>query len=328
MSMFGKLKRSLGLYNHVARAASTDERPYVADGEIIGGFEAGQRSDRVGSSFDYGTPPEVYLYRAVDNIRSAVLDAERNDPIVNSIINKLVRGTVGAKGFIPHCSDDSVLDLIERQSRRENFSADAKTSRAEFIRLAIRYIIRDGEVLVKRHRKFDNAGGFALQIIDPGYLFTSLVGDAHVFGSNRVRLGIEENQYGKTVGYHFKGDPRSHLSSHTYYSGRTYREPADDYLHLFPPLYTGQPRGVSSFAPVLHLILLSMKYRKTAMTAAEVAAFAAIIAKTMTGAPAVGQPIRQARHGRGVCIRHPEGKGFHSANREARHATGHARKDP
>ena len=260
-----------------------------------------------GRRFDTYSTPQNYLQSDLDRIRALAQDAERNDPIVNSIINKITRGVVAASGFIPRCNDsryqkeaEEVIALIDEQSKRGRFSADGTMSRAEFVRLAIRHIIRDGEVLIRRHRRFKNDGKYALQMIDVGYLYTEQTGFVFGDSGNTVNLGVDTDEFGRPVGYLLRGKPNSHWSLYSYYgSGDVKRYPADDFLHLFFGQYAEQTRGISFFAPVLDLLEMVNRYRKSEVHAARVNSSLHIVGKSTTGGAVGGERVKFAPEGSG-----------------------------
>ena len=302
MGWSGKIARALGLYGRVDKSDSG--RNFEGTGVI--GYESAREDPRIrGRNVNTHATPKNYLRSDLDEIRALAQDAERNDPLVNSIIQKITRGVVGATGFLPRCNDsryqreaDEVIALIEAQSRRANFSADGQMTRAEFVRLAIRHIIRDGEVLIRRHRRFKNEGRYALQMVDVGYMYTERTGAGVVVDGNKVDLGVENDEFGRPLAYWFRGDPNNPLSAYTYFNGGGYtRHKADDFIHLFFRQYSEQPRGVSFFAPVLDLLEMVKRYRKSEVHAARVGSALHIVGKTTTGGAVGGDRVKFAAEG-------------------------------
>ena len=301
MGMTGKIARALGLGEYGKLQKQRSSENYTGTG-LGGGYQAAQSNPRLRGKQDISSSatPESYLYYAVDEIRALANKAERNDPIANSIINKIVRGVVGSHGFIPRSKNAEIVRLINEHSDREYFCTDGRTSRAEFIRLVLRYIIRDGEALIRRVKRFDNPHKFALQIIDPGYLFTQRTGYGDQATGNKVRLGVETDQWGRVAAYHFRGEQKDIMSTWSYYTGGwTRREPAEDFIHLFLPMYAEQVRGVSWFAPVLDQLEMAKRYRDSELHAARINSFLGVVGKTNTGAPVAGTPAKPFQIGEG-----------------------------
>ncbi len=107
---------------------------------------------------------------------------------------------------------------------------------------------RDGEFCVALHPGFDNAYGFALQVIDVDRLATWLNRNASE-GQNAIAAGVEVDGYGKPVAYHFAaGDVHG--------SRATNRVEARTLLHRFVVQRPEQKRGI----PWMHASMLSMHY--------------------------------------------------------------------
>jgi lambda family phage portal protein len=111
----------------------------------------------------------------------------------------------------------------------------------------VRATARDGECVVALHPGYDNAYGFALQIIDVDRLATWLSREA-ADGVNAIAGGVEIDGYGKPVAYHF--------TSGTKASRSTTRMDARSTLHRFVMQRPEQKRGI----PWMHASMLSMHY--------------------------------------------------------------------
>jgi len=125
-------------------------------------------------------------------------------------------------------------------------SADRRLSWIGIQQLAVRTEAQDGEALVRMLPGFDNAYGFALQLLDPDQLDIDYNRPASR-GVNEIRLGIEIDKWGAAVAYHCWS---SHPSDSRFDRERI-RIPADQMIHLFMVERPGQTRGVPWAAPVI-----------------------------------------------------------------------------
>ena len=123
--------------------------------------------------------------------------------------------------------------------------------------LAVRAWLESGEVFMRRRpRRLD--GDFEvpvqIQLIESDYV-PLLDTDTYpgLIKGNRIRSGIEINQYGRKVAYwvyrdHPGDTSRGVISIDT---GKLIRVPAEEMRHIFEPKRPGQLRGVSMLAPML-----------------------------------------------------------------------------
>ena len=257
-----------------------------------GGWIAGRDDDSMLSKWvlDSSTPPSAYLHDQLDKLRARARWACQNDEIAASFLNKITRAVVGDKGFMPTNVSEKHAEAIAMHSRSANFCTDGRTSRAEFERLIVKHIVRDGEVFIVRHNNF--AGGdqsrFALSIIDPAYLYTDRFSGAYDYKGNRVRLGVEVDNFGRAVAYHFRGRNNSSESLWTYWSGDIKRVSAENVLHLYTSDYADVNRGVSWLAPVLSTMEQLRRYRAIALKVARWGAKVAVSTENRAGDPVDG----------------------------------------
>lgn len=147
-------------------------------------------------------------------------------------------------------ADTEARVAIERAfadwGRRENCDVTGKRSWRAMQAACVATEARDGEYFLRLvfDRKV-NKYGFALQMIDPQRCPVDYDrADIDAAGSY-IRQGIEFNEYGKPIAYHFT-DGSSGRSSLAYsYAGRSYiRVDASEIIHGFFSEFPGQKRGL------------------------------------------------------------------------------------
>lgn len=141
---------------------------------------------------------------------SRARDLERNSDVAEAIIDAFERNVVGAgltlQAKVPKSvpGADQINQKIEKLwrefSKAENCDITATQSLEEIEEMLVRRYVVDGGILIVKVFTDDKRFPFKLQVrevdeLDP--LTTS-------FGRNRVVDGIEINQFGRPVAYHFK----------------------------------------------------------------------------------------------------------------------------
>lgn len=145
--------------------------------------------------------------------------------------------------------DDAVNDALEADwlewGRKGNCDVSGKLSWREIQCLAVETAARDGEFIVRKiYGKDAGPHGFALQMIDPQRLPVQYNVDRYGRDGGFIRHGIEHNQFGRPVAFHFSS---TDTDAGGYYSisGRGFeRIPADEIIHEYITELVGQRRGL------------------------------------------------------------------------------------
>lgn len=135
-------------------------------------------------------------------------------------------------------------------SKKKNASVCGTQSFKDLCNTALETVARDGEVLIRKIRGYDNPFRFALQIIEADHLDEQL--NRELPNGNRIVMGIEKDPFGKPVCYHiFKKHPGD-----TAQAGQQYVSiPADEIIHIFVKERPTQSRGV----PWAHTALIRLR---------------------------------------------------------------------
>lgn len=170
----------------------------------------------------------------------------QNSPVAAKAAEEIPSAIVGA-GFSYQSlhPDESLREQIESAfrlwSRRADF--DARTNLNGVLTQASRNWCVVGEAFI-RFRMLGNR--LALQMIDPEQIDPALTRD--IGGGARIIAGIEFDSDGRRIAYHVLTDPPGQPFANV---REPVRVPASEILHLYTPLWPGQVRGVSWFAPSL-----------------------------------------------------------------------------
>lgn len=222
---------------------------------------------------------DEYLRWNLKRLRERSRDLERNDDYMRNFLRKLEINTVGAKGIILQSKvyfkttndidikSNSIIEDEWRRWARQYVSVCETLSLRDFLKIILRTIARDGEVLICKIRGYDNPYRYALQILEADFLDEDLNQD--LSNGNRIIMGVEKNRYGKPVAYHLF---EKHPGERSYAGNRHIRIPAEEILHLFIKERPTQSRGVPWVASAMIKLRMLGAYEEAEVVAARVAA--------------------------------------------------------
>lgn len=122
----------------------------------------------------------------------------------------------------------------------------------------------DGEVLIRLWRG-KGPHGFQIQILDVDQLWMDTTITS--WGPNRVRMGVEVDEFGKPIAYHLT---RRHPSEGG--GAQAVRVPADQIIHAFIPSRPGQSRGLPPMHTAAKTLNMNDGYQEAELVAARVGA--------------------------------------------------------
>ena len=222
-------------------------------------------------------------------LRNRARDLEKNNSIAKRAIDLLVTNVVGPYGFTHvmnagehqfsvdtngeygfHFVADIIANAIIKKyydewTQQEHCSSDEKTSFLEMQQILYRYMVRDGEYLVRKITDKNSKFGYRLQILPPEILDENY--NTTLSNGNVVIMGVELNQFRKPVAYHlckYAPSPTS-LFGYEIISSEHIRVDAAEIIHGYESYYANQTRGYSWLAPVMLNLKMLGAYEEAAI---------------------------------------------------------------
>lgn len=154
--------------------------------------------------------------------------------------------------------------------KRGRCTTDRSMTLCDVENLCAETIARDGEILIRKIRGFNNRDRFALQIIEADYLDTEK--NEKLSGGNEIRMGVELNQWREPVAYWLRASNPNDTQGIGGVDMRWERVPARDIIHGFIRIRPEQTRGIPWMAAAAYRLNMLGKYEEAEVTAARAAA--------------------------------------------------------
>lgn len=225
--------------------------------------------------------------RSLRKLRARARELWMNNDYVVKYLGLLQNNVVGPMGIMPQMvitegrptkdqpqpvRDKFAEVVIEREFKRwakkENASVSGDMSFRDQQRLFIETLARDGEVLVRKIRGFDNPFKFALEFLEVDFLDEDH--NIRLSNGNEIRMGVELNGFRRPIAYHLL---TSHPGDASYVLGgrRFVRVPAADIIHGFMRHRPQQTRGVPWMHSAMTRLNMLGAYEEAELVAARIA---------------------------------------------------------
>ena len=216
---------------------------------------------------------------SIKTLRARARDLSRNNSFAKRFISAYVDNVIGASGVhlqVRSRDPNGVIDTfanntIEREFKSwgKSVSADGRLSWIDAQRLFAETYARDGEVIVKLIQNFDNPHNFAIEFIESDFLDSEY--NEH---SKKIRMGVERNDFGKPINYHFlKYHPYDTAFPTMEHYGTNYNVvPAEQIIHFYHQERPHQTRGVPPLSVCLRDLKMLDGYLEAELIASRVSA--------------------------------------------------------
>lgn len=247
---------------------------------------SGSKQDRMTS--DWLTHPVTAEHLIRQHQRVLVARAREqavNNDYARAFIRMARQNIVGPKGVMLQAQsrdEKGALDTLANQAieaawdkwgHRSSCDVAGQQSWRSIQAGAVQSAVKDGEFMLRKvYGKDAGPFGFALQTLDPQRCNPQF--DQFDLPDGRfIRAGIEFNQYGRPVAYHFTVAKESDAFYNYSYAGLNYhRIPAEEVIHGFLPEMVGQKRGLPWMATGLFRMKQLVGFEDAAIVAARIGA--------------------------------------------------------
>jgi len=229
-------------------------------------------------------PAHYDIRRDFNKLVARVRDLSKNNDYIRQYSRLVKTNVVGPQGIVVQSRvpstrngtetiDKLAADAVEQHFRNwGKYGSPDVTGQHSWISLQNQVtgaVATEGEALIRRVKGWSgNKYRYALQVLD----VIDLPADAnHQHMGNQLVMGIEMNDWGRPVAYHFV---QRDVTDETYkHNGRNLlRVPADQLLHIYFPELVMQTRGVSPMTSAMLRLNMLEGYEEAAVVAARLAA--------------------------------------------------------
>ena len=208
-----------------------------------------------------------------------------NNDYARAFVRMCRQNIVGPKGVMLQArsrDDKGALDTLANQAIEASWEKWGHRNSCDVAGLqswrsiqagAVQSAVKDGEFMLRKiYGKDAGPFGFALQVLDPQRCDPSY-DQYDLPGGRFIRSGIEFNQYGRPLAYHFSVAKESDATYDYSYAGRNYvRIEADEIIHGFLPEMVGQKRGLPWMATGLFRMKQLVGFEDAAIVNARIGA--------------------------------------------------------
>lgn len=232
--------------------------------------------------FTTGTPINQQLASELNALITRARDLAKNSDYIRRFFQIAKTNIVGNSGFTFHSQvtfSNGKPDADARAAIEKAWKAFGKKgvpcsqnrlSLTEMLNLGVESLLRDGELILLEYvSSEENEFNVSYKFIDPAVLNVNHKGD---HGGNPVKMGIETDDRGRVIAYHFHSTDTTHASYYTT-GGRGYiRVDASRVIHRFITEYPDQIRGFPHIAAAMVRLQMLDKYEEAELVSARMGA--------------------------------------------------------
>jgi lambda family phage portal protein len=243
--------------------------------------------------------PDQFLKDEQRTLRARSRQQYANNDYARKFINMLVGNVVGngfkfqarivnRSGKQDQLANKEVEKEFGKWCKSTYVDVTGKLNFADLTKLVVRTCAIDGEFLAIIHISASfGRWNFSLQVVDSELLPIDYSVNSYGNNGNYIKMGVEFNQWGRPVAYHFiEQDPN--VDSYGAGNMRYIRIAADRVIHEFKTEYVNQKRGLPRMSTAMSRMKMLDGYEESAVVAARTGASKMGFFTSQQGASYVG----------------------------------------
>lgn len=183
------------------------------------------------------------------------------DPVTKEIVRKL---------------NTRACEIIEAAWKEQcepcNYTVTKNQSDVAADKLIVRSIVRDGDILVRKVKGYDNRFGYSIQLLEADYLDDFYSESRTLANGNQVRMGVEVNYWKCPVAYWILTQHPGDFNYGWDAQGKRERIDAKDILHPYIMERPEQSRGYPWFVAAMNKLNMLGGYEEAELVASRIAA--------------------------------------------------------
>lgn len=255
-------------------------------------FTAAKASNLTADWFSSIQSANAEIRYSLRTLRARSRNLAANDPYARKFIKMISTNVIGPNGIglqmkvkdpngsLDRFANDTIEAAWKLRYKPRNMTVTGRISGREEQRLIIETIARDGEILIRKVKGFENDFAYAHQLIEADHLDEDY--NAELANGNRICMGVEHDKWYRPVAYHLlvnhPGDYTYIRSNHRYE-----RIPVDEIIHAFIQERPNQIRGIPWMVPTMLRMKMLDGFEEAALVAARVGAAKMGFLETKTG---------------------------------------------
>jgi len=227
--------------------------------------------------------PDSEISHVLKRMRSRSRDLARNNEYVKCYLDLMKTNVIGDKGMslqVKALNSLGKLDQLGNQDiemawfkwcRKGNCTLDGRSSFVDVQRQAMEAVARDGECFIIKHRGKSLVHSFGLQLLEADQLDEKK--SEKLPNGHEIRMGVEVDRYKKPIAYYFLNyHPGDNDFTSITVSSKYTRVLAENVIHVYDPLRSGQTRGVPWITSALPALKQLSAFREAAVINARIGA--------------------------------------------------------
>lgn len=243
-------------------------------------FDAAQVSSLFSEWTTFSKPINAQLESELRSLRARSRQLRKNDPYIRRFHKLCKSNIVGPNGFVLRSqaaksngkpwgiARDAVEKAWKKASRKGVICAQGRYTRVDLENMIVDQVFGDGEVIIIQNiGKSEGEFGTSFQFIDTELLDVNINSKLAPY---KVKMGVETNNRGAVIAYHFHSTDSMHSDFYSY-GGRGYiRIPKQRVIHEFFTEYVGQLRGYPEAVAAMTRLRMLDGYEEAELVAARV----------------------------------------------------------